>query len=236
MRGTRALQFSSQGRVKSVYERELLAIVFAVDRWKHYLTGKKVIIRTDQRSLKLLNQKAVSAIQQRWASKLVSLDYEIKYKPRTENSVADALSRRPSKEQLLNLMMIAPSTLDIEELRSQIKADARLQRIWEQLENRQETVVGYNIVEGTLHKDGRIVIPPGSPFIPRLLEQFHANPIGGHEGVLKTYKRVINEVYLKGLRKDVKEFLKSCQVCQQNKYYSLSPAGLLSPLPIPSQV
>jgi len=33
--------FSSKGRVKSVYERKLLAIVFVVDKWKHYLTGEK---------------------------------------------------------------------------------------------------------------------------------------------------------------------------------------------------
>lgn len=57
-------KFSNKGRIRSVYERELLAIVFAVDKWKHYLTRKKVIIRTDHRSLKhLLNQKTVSAIQ-----------------------------------------------------------------------------------------------------------------------------------------------------------------------------
>lgn len=39
--------FSSSGRVKSVYERELLAIVFAVTKWRHYLTGNPFTIRTD---------------------------------------------------------------------------------------------------------------------------------------------------------------------------------------------
>lgn len=196
-----------------------------------------MIIRTDQRSLKhLLNQKSVSPIQQRWASKLVSLDYEIEYKPGTENRVADALSRRPDKEQLLNIMLLAPSTLDREVLRQQVQTDPDLKRIWQQLEDGQESVVGYNLVAGTLCKDGRIVILPRSPFIPRLLEQFHASPIGGHEGVLKTHKRLISEVYWKGLRKDVVEYVKSCQVCQQNKYSTLSPAGLLAPLPIPSQI
>lgn len=39
--------FSSQGRIRSVYERELLAIVKAVTKWKHYLSSKEFIIKTD---------------------------------------------------------------------------------------------------------------------------------------------------------------------------------------------
>jgi len=79
-------------------------------------------------------------------------------------------------------------------------------------------------------------LPESSPFIPKLLEQFHTSPIGGHEGAFKTFKRLSSEVYWKGMRKDVVEFLKGCQVCQQNKYSTLSPAGLLQPLPIPTKV
>ena len=94
----------------------------------------------------------------------------------------------------------------------------------------------FTLAHGLLYKNGRLVIPSGSPFIPKLLEQFHASAIGGHEGELKTFKRLTQEVYWKGMRRDVVEFIKGCQICQENKYSTLSPTGLLSPLPIPQKI
>lgn len=58
----------------SIYEREFLVVLMAVQKWRGYLQGHKFIIKTDQQALKyLLDQKSLSPVQQKGFTKLVGL-------------------------------------------------------------------------------------------------------------------------------------------------------------------
>ncbi|XP_068636134.1 uncharacterized protein [Aristolochia californica] len=78
----------------STYEKEMLAIVKAIKKWRTYLMGKPFTVRTDQQSLKyLLEQRITTPAQTRWLPKILGYDYEIEYKRGPENQCADCLSR-----------------------------------------------------------------------------------------------------------------------------------------------
>jgi len=75
-------------------EKELLAITFAIDKFRSYLVGAKVIVYTDHATLKyLLTKKDAKPRLIRWILLLQEFDLEIKYKKGVDNSVTDHLSR-----------------------------------------------------------------------------------------------------------------------------------------------
>lgn len=74
----------AKNQALSIYEREFLVVLMAVQKWKHYLMGHKFHIRTDQQSLRfLLDQKITTPLQQKWIFKLMGFDYEMHYKKGT---------------------------------------------------------------------------------------------------------------------------------------------------------
>jgi len=85
-----------KAQAHSTYEKECLALILAVTKWKPYLQHKEFIISTDHKSLiHLGEQKLHEGLQQKAFIKLLGLQYKISYKKGNENKAADALSRQP---------------------------------------------------------------------------------------------------------------------------------------------
>lgn len=86
----------------STIERELLAIVYAVNHFRPYLFGRKFVLVTDHKPLVWINSvKDPTSRLVRWRLKLAEYDYEVIYKAGKTNVNADALSRNPVVNRIL---------------------------------------------------------------------------------------------------------------------------------------
>ena len=79
-----------------VHEKELLAVIRALKKWRVDLLGSSFFIYTDHKTLENFNsQKDLSRRQSRWMELMSQFDAKIIYIKGEDNCVADALSRLP---------------------------------------------------------------------------------------------------------------------------------------------
>ena len=84
----------------STTDRELLVVVWAIERWRHYLFGRDFTVITDHRPITyLMTVKDPKGKMARWISRLQEYSFELRYRPGSDNSVADCLSRVPERLQ-----------------------------------------------------------------------------------------------------------------------------------------
>jgi hypothetical protein len=77
-----------------VHDLELVAVIYALKLWRHYLLGNRCEIYTDHQSLKyLFTQPDLNLRQQRWMEAISDYNLGISYTPGKTNVMADALSR-----------------------------------------------------------------------------------------------------------------------------------------------
>lgn len=220
----------------SIYEKELLAVVFALQKWRHYLLTNHFVIKTDQRSIKyLLEQRLNTPVQQQWLPKLLEFDYEIQYKEGKDNVAADALSRVEGTEILHMAMTVLQCDL-LQRIMSCYEQDQVLGDLIVQLQQNPKAKKHYAWSQGILRRKNKIVVPDNLELRNSILDWLHCSSQGGHSGRDVTVQRVKGLFYWKGLAKDVQSYLRGCGVCQQCKYDNAASPGLLQPLPIPEGV
>ena len=208
-------------QARSTYEKELLSLITAVHKWKHYLMGHHFIIKTDHESLKyLLDQKINTSLQQKWLVKLMGMDYEIQYRKGKENIVADALSRRGDLENIAEtsvhtITAIKPQWLTM--VAESYNSDEMAKEVLLKLAMGADALPDYSYNQGILRFKGRVWIGADSELRQRLVSCFHDSSLGGHSGNLGTYQRIKSYLYWPGMKKEVEQYVQSCEVCKRRK-------------------
>ena len=93
-------QLKSAERNYPVHDKELLAMKYALVKFRVYLLGDKpFVVYTDHASLRTaVNSPHLSQRMARWLSFFAEYNFHVEYKPGKLNVIADALSRRPDYE------------------------------------------------------------------------------------------------------------------------------------------
>ena len=134
-----------------VREKEALAIIWAFQQFKPYISGSRFQVQTDHHSLKWLREATSPPRLVRWALSLSEFDFDIIYKKGSANSNADCLSRLPISTSIYDpqnaageldnfLYSLSVEPVDIlpkftnEYLRGQQKNDNLVRRIYYILE------------------------------------------------------------------------------------------------------
>ncbi|WOH15055.1 hypothetical protein DCAR_0934588 [Daucus carota subsp. sativus] len=228
--------FSPKNALLSAYERELLAVVFAVNKWQHYLMSLPFVIKTDQQSLKyVLEHKLSTPFQQKWLSKLAGFDYTVEYKSGKENVVADALSRT-SGMQLFTMAVSSVSSQLLDELKLYWQKDVDIERLIQEVQQDPTSHPHYKWSDGVLLRKGKLMVGRADNVQQLVLNWMHSSSQGGHSGVYATMKRIKTLFYWPNMKKTVIEFVKKCSICQKCKYDASALPGLLQPLPVPESV
>jgi len=220
----------------STYEKELLAVVFVVQKWRHYMLNTHFIIRTDHRSIQyILNQRLTTAFQQKWLVKLMEFDFTIEFKQGRENLAVDALS----KQQLVDcqaITILTPESTMLNRIINSLQVDLNIKKLIQDLQTDASLHKHYTWRHGELRRKGRLIVGKDVALRAELLQWIHVGNTSGHSGQEATLKRLRSIVYWRGMTKDVRMFVMKCEVCQKCKYDRSAYPGLLQPLPIPERI
>ena len=179
------------------YDKELYALVRALQTWQHYLWPKEFVIHTDHESLKhLKGQQSLNRRHAKWVEFIEMFPYMIRYKQGKENVVADALSRRYTL-----LSSLSAKLLGFEHIRELYASDVDFSDIFMTCDTGASRD-DYFVFRGFLFKKDKLCIPRCS--IRELLnKEAHEGGLMGHFGVHKTYDILHEHFHWPGMKHDV---------------------------------
>ena len=234
---SRALSPAERGY--SASEREALACIWACEHWHYYLYGRPFTLKTDHSALTTLlsgsNKGRKPMRLLRWSDRLHQYNFDVVYRPGSENSVPDLLSRAPvnsnspisttedsEETQIISTIFGSPTlkALTPAQIAEATDSDPTLKSViqflssgWPSHKPESELKPYHQIHEelsvskGCLYREYRAVIPES------LREQVIQLAHEGHQGIVKLKQRLRTSVWWPNIDSDAERFVRSCESC-----------------------
>ena len=223
-----------------IYDKEMLAIMTALEEWRHYLLGTKepFDIWTDHQNLTYFREaRKLNRRQARWFTELQDYHFILTHRPGKTMGKPDALSRNAVeneglhdnenvvllKPELFRLLLIQATVVDVQGVDHQF---------FERIRDSNAAIddkVSKALAEDKQHlrwsqRDDGVIITGSALYVPRdntlradILKAHHDTQMAGHPGEMKMFNLIRSSYFWPGLRHDVKRYVKSCSICQAVK-------------------
>ena len=216
-------------------EKEMLAVVFALNKFNQYVYGRPVTVNSDHKPLEAIAQKPLRNAPKRLQGMLLKIqkyDIKIVYKPGTKMYLADTLSRAyisgsPSPCEEFEHVNAAKFVLMTDRTKERIKESTARDEVLQQLteailkgwpENAAgvpATLMPYYgfrdelaVHDGLVYRGERLVIP--KDLKPMMREAIHSS----HIGVNGCLRRARESMYWPSMNADIRNYIAQCETCR----------------------
>ena len=199
-------KLSSAEQNYSAFDRELLAIVAAIKKWKHYISGMEVVVFTDHKPIVGAFNSTTerqSDRQQRHFSLISEFITDVVYIRGTDNVVADTLSRvNAISNTPFDLSVIAKNQSP--DLQNQFSQPLKSFTLSNDVQILCDTSTGFP----------RPVVPEVCRF--QIFQDLHNL---SHPGTKITTKLIKDRFVWPRMEHDIKQWAQSCESCQRSKVH-----------------
>lgn len=220
----------------SVTEKELLCVIWAIEKLRCYLELAEFTVVTDHSSLVWLNNlKNPQGRLGRWALRLQQYRFKIIHKRGILHTVPDCLSRAPlgldtvDSVNSLNFNLGNTTCTWYVNMCTKVRDKPLKYPLWRvDPEGILYKYVNDNDFYEPFDK-WKIVLPNSER--SKILFECHNDPTAGHLGVYKTYHKILSKYYWPKMKSDVVKYIAKCRVCAEQKPEQQKVAGLMGSKP-----